>query len=159
MSFGPADAPVEIVEFTDYQCGPCASFGRRLHTLLKRNPSRFRLQLRHCPSRRHPIGRQAALLMEAAALDDRFWSLHWQLIEEGPIQTEDDLWRIVEESGLDGDQLREHILDGRPGELVARDLAEADRLGVRGTPTTFVNGRRIEGSLSLQRLREALSRE
>ena len=70
----------------------------------------------------------------------------------GPIVDEDQLWELTGRAGLDEVQVREVIRTGRPEQVVTRDLAMADQRGVRGMPTTFINDRRLEGTVSLERL-------
>ncbi len=153
---GPADAPVEIVEFGDYECGPCSRLGRRLHEVIGEHTGRIRLIYRQCPSRMHPVGQQAARVAAAAAELGEFWRLHWILVEEGPIRRLEELWPHVEEAGLSEDEIREIVISGRPDHAVQRDLGLADQLAVRGMPTTFINGRRLEGAVSLDQLREVV---
>lgn len=153
MTSGPEDAPVLVVEFGDYQCGPCAALGRTLHALLIESPREIRFTFRLCPSRAHRVGRAAAIVAAAAAEDGSFWELHWRLVDQGPVTTEAQLWALVEEAGLDATRLRSVIASGRPTARLERDLAEADRLGIRGVPTTFIGGRIVEGTASLDRLR------
>jgi predicted DsbA family dithiol-disulfide isomerase len=158
-AFGPDDAQMLIVEFGDYQCGPCASMGRTLHTLLDEHQREVRFVFRHCPSRAHPIGRSAALVAAAASEDGRFWDLHWRLVADGPVTSEEQLWDIVADSGLDPDRLRSIVASGRPAATLNRDIAEADRLEVRGMPTTYIDGRVVEGTASLEHVRNILREE
>lgn len=146
------DGRVTILEFGDYQCGPCARMGRQLHRLSTQRRGQFRLIYRHCPSRRHPVGRRAAIVAAAAQELGSFWDLHWELVMDGPIEDEEQLWEITRGIGLDEAQVLAVIRTGRPERVVTQDLALADRNGVRGMPTTFVNGRRFEGTISLERL-------
>jgi protein-disulfide isomerase len=126
--------------------------GRQLHALSNHRPHEVRLIYRHCPSRRHPVGRLAALVAAAADELGRFWDLHWDLVREGPIETEEMLWEAVRRVDLDEADIRSIIASGRPEQVVVRDLAIADQNGVRGMPTTFINGRIVEGAVSLERL-------
>jgi protein-disulfide isomerase len=144
---------VLVEEFGDYQCGPCSMMGRRLHALIGEEGSRVRLVFRHCPSRAHPTGRRAAIVAAAAEELGSFWPLHWRLVAEGPVRSEEQVWQLAAEEGIDAARLRAVIASGRPEAVVVRDTALADRRAVRGLPTTFVNGRRIEGTASLERLR------
>lgn len=155
---GPEDAPVVIVEFGDYGCSPCASFGRRLHQVIGERRGRVRFVYRHCPSRRRPIGGRAARMAVAAELQGRFWELHWRLIAAGPIVDEEQLDALVIEAGMDPEALRTLADTSRVRQLIERDLALADRLGLRGTPTTYIGPTRFEGSLSTERLRLEIDR-
>jgi protein-disulfide isomerase len=157
-SLGDLDAPVTIVEFGDYQCGPCSIHGKRLHTLVEERPEEVRLVFRHCPSANHPVGMRASLVAAAADEQGRFWDVHWRLVEEGPIRDDGHLSRILEEAGVERDILEAALRSGQPQRVVDRDIALADRLEIRGTPTTFLGSRRYEGVLSIDVLRSEIRR-
>lgn len=152
-----ADAAVEVVLFGDYACGPCADFGRRLRPLLDSEGRRVRLVFRFCPSSRHPEGRAAAELAAAAVELGRFWELHWALVEAGPIYDEEAPRELAEGMGLDLAELDRIVATGRPAAAVDEDLALADRMGVLGTPTTFVDGRRLDGAVATERVAGAIA--
>jgi protein-disulfide isomerase len=156
-SLGPEGAQAVVVEFGDYECLHCAVLGRRIHSLTRAGGPEFRLIYRHTPSRNHPAGRQAALVAAAAAELGRFWDLHWQLVAEGPIQDPAQVWEIAQQVGLPLDDLRALLRSGVPEQRIAEDLALANRFAVRGLPTIFVDGRRLEGAVSRWRLRSAIA--
>ena len=149
---GSPDAPVTVVVFGDYGCGPCAMLGRRLQEVVAARPEEVRVVYHHCPSRRHAAGRRAALLAAAAAEQGLFPEVHRALVESGPVTDEASLDQLVAGAGLDGRRLDESLRSGRAEATVARGLRLADRLAVFGTPTLLVGGRRLEGLVS----REAL---
>lgn len=151
---GPADAPVTILEFGDYQCSPCSRMGQNLYELLSKRKSEVRLLYRHCPARRHKVGRKAALVAAAAEAlgEPTFWKLHWKMVLEGPVVDEDHIWELAREAGVEEARVRELLKTPRPTQRLEGDLALADRHGVRGMPTTFINGHRLEGTLSQERL-------
>lgn len=149
-TLGSADAAVVVEEFGDYQCGPCARFGRNLHRALARQRGEVRLIYHHCPSRQHPVGRLAAMV--AIGAGGRFWELHWELVERGPIQTEEQLWEVCRSLGLEVERLQDQARAGRNEAALERELELADRRRIRGTPTTFVNNRRVEGAVSARQL-------
>ena len=154
-SSGPAGAPVVIVQFGDYGCGPCAALGRRLRGILEERRS-VRLVYHHCPARRHEAGREASLIALAAAEQGRFWEVHWLLVERGPVGEEGAARAAAEEVGIDPTLLDAAMSEGRHEAALDRELALADQLRIRGTPTTFVGGRRLEGTVSRRALLEAI---
>lgn len=150
------DAEVVIVEFGDYGCGPCSRFGRRLHQVLRQSDREIRMIFRHCPSRQHPFGRRASEVAASTASDEDFWRLHWLLVQEGPITSEEQIWQAVEDAGIDAAALRSRVDAGVGRRIVDRDVALADELGLRGVPTTFINGRRLDGAVSREQLRATI---
>jgi protein-disulfide isomerase len=146
-ALGPADAPVVLVQFGDYQCPYCRDAMPRLSGLLRRHPQRLRYVWRHLPlDEVHPYARRAAQAAEAAALQGAFWPMHERLL------TADDvgggaLAGLAEAAGLDPERL---LRDAASAEIAARveaDVHSARDSGVDGTPTFFLDGRRVDGSL------------
>lgn len=89
----------------------------------------------------------------AAENQDNFWGLHWRLIDSGPIDRESQLLDILGDIDIDRNLLADDIRSGEPEKTLRRDIDLADRLEIRGTPTTYINGRKIEGARTIQRLR------
>lgn len=153
---GPADAPVTIVEYSDYTCGYCRAFFETLEEpLFARYGDKVRFVYKHFPL----VGMRAwsaeAALAGACAYrqgNDRFWALHPRLfgaparLKEGaPALTE-----LARDAGLDVPAFKT-CLDKREALAeVKRDVAEGDALGVDGTPTFYVNGRPIGGLVPAQ---------
>ena len=90
--------------------------------------------------------------MVAIGAGGRFWELHWELVERGPIQTEEQLWEVCRSLGLEVERLQDQARAGRNEAALERELELADRRRIRGTPTTFVNNRRVEGAVSARQL-------
>lgn len=146
---GAADAPVQIVEFGDFECAYCLRAAGTLRQVLSRFGGAVSLTWKDYPLRNH---RQAELAAEAsacAAEGGQFWAFHERLLSVplkiGPA----DLRRHAAALGLDSIQFDQCIASGRHKAGIALDVAEAKRLNVTATPTTFVNGLRIEGAVPL----------
>jgi protein-disulfide isomerase len=149
---GPADAPVTIVAFSDFQCPYCARAVPTLQALMERYPDRIRIFFRHHPLPFHPNAPRAALTAEAARDqlgDEGFWAMHDRLFAQQEALEPDDLLALAEESGLDMDRFRASVTDETVIARVERDEQLARRFGVLGTPTFFVNGRVIQGAQPL----------
>lgn len=154
-SVGPADAPVTMVEFTDFQCPYCARHHRRTKAaLLEAFEGRLRYVVRHFPLETvHPRARAAARAAECAHRQDAFWAYADLLYERSPAFEPASLAAYAAELDLDADRF-ERCLDGEEAEeAVAADIAAARRLGVRSTPTFFLNGRRVLGAKPLAEFR------
>ncbi|MCW5890695.1 MAG: thioredoxin domain-containing protein [bacterium] len=153
---GPTDAPVTIVEFSDFQCPACGAAFRDLHALTKANPN-VRLVFRHYPldsscnpqmeRALHPDACQAAAAAECAGQLGKFWEYHDLLFENQRTLDRDSLFRYARELGLDITAFRTCLDDPATMARVRADVATGEKLGVDSTPTIFVNGRRISGAL------------
>jgi len=131
---GPADAPLQIVVFSDFGCPACA----RLHDWLRELPERLgvevRVAFRHSPLRE----RKAAAAATAAHAQGRFWEFADVLFANRTRL--DDLERHAQAAGLDVAAFRAEIESERAQAAVDADVAEARRLGVKGAPAVFLNG-------------------
>ena len=149
---GPADGPVTLVEYGDFECPYCGRAEPIVRDLLAEFGD-VGYVWRHLPlSDVHPRAQLAAEAAEAAAAQGAFWEMHDLLLRHQDALDPDDLMRYAEQLGLDlarfEDDLRMHAGAVR----VADDVDSADRSGVSGTPTFFVNGRRHYGAYDLETL-------
>ena len=152
---GPADAPLQVVVFTDFQCPYCRRHAVDLRRLAEHYGDRLHLVFRHFPLRGHDLARPAAEASAAAHADGRFWEFHDRLMDpEAGDPTVERIRRTALELGLDPGRfdtaMRSHVF----GASVDRDLADGRAAGVTGTPRTFINGREIDGMVGLERLIE-----
>jgi Na+/H+ antiporter NhaA len=153
---GPADAPVTIVEYGDFECPYCGQAEPVVRNLL-RDFGDVRYVWRHLPLNDvHPRAQIAAEAAEAAAEQNVFWELHDLLLEHQDALKPSDLIGYAEQLGLDadrfGEDLRRHTFAAR----VAEDVDGADLSAVSGTPTFFVNGRRHYGAYDIETLSAAV---
>jgi Na+/H+ antiporter NhaA len=154
---GPASAPVTLVEYGDFECPYCGQAETVVRELLASEGDEVRYVWRHLPLNDvHRSAQFGAEASEAAAAQGKFWELYDALLAHQDELTPQDLGRYVEELGLDverfWDEMRHH--EHAPG--VARDVASADRSGVSGTPTFFINGRRHHGAYDIDTLTSAV---
>jgi protein-disulfide isomerase len=152
-SRGPATAKVTIVEFSDFECPFCARATATVERILREYANDVRLFYRHDPLPFHERARPAAELAAAADLAGKFWPMHDTLFANQGYLDDESLERYARELGVDPGQ-RE-----RGKTLVATDLALAARLGVRGTPTFFVNGRVVLGAQSFEEFKIVIDAE
>ena len=147
-SIGPADAPVTIVEFSDFYCPYCRRANQTLNTLLEVYPKSVRVVFRH--SLLDADGAHLAALATMVAADrGKFWPMHDRLFA-GPTPTSvDGLVRAAADVGLDAVSFRRALeSDLYKGKLKA-ELLLAKQLGLSGVPMFFVNGRPISGAQPL----------
>lgn len=144
-SKGAPEAAVEILEFSDFSCGACREAQPVLRELLERNGDSLRLVYRHFPLRPDGPPFNAAVAAECAFAQGAFWPMHDRLFEgEGPFPREA-LEALGRELGLDGDEYRRCLEGPDSAARVREDRAAGLRWGVSGTPTLFINGRRVTG--------------
>jgi protein-disulfide isomerase/uncharacterized membrane protein len=153
---GASDAPVTIVEFSDFQCPACGQAFLDLHDLVRRRHD-VRLVFRHFPLDQrcndqvehgvHPMACLAACAAECAGQQGKFWEYHDLLFEDQAGLARDTLFGFARELGLDIPRFRTCLDDPATLALVRGDVRDGSALGVRSTPTIFINGRRIEGAL------------
>ncbi len=145
-SRGPADAPVTIVEFSEFQCPFCRRVLPTLREVEERYRGRIRLVFRHFPLARHKDAPKAAEAAECARDQGRFWEMHDRLFENAERLGVADLKRHARAVGLDGAAFDGCLDSGRHEGRWRRDLADAESYGASGTPMFFVNGRLISGA-------------
>lgn len=143
---GPADAPVTLVEYGDYECPHCGRAQPVLKRVQERLGDRLRLVFRHFPlAEMHPLATGAAELAEAADAQGKFWPMHDTLFAHQDALEPPALLRHAQGLHLDVAKLEETIKSGAPLERVRADFMGGVRSGVNGTPAFFINGQRFDG--------------
>jgi protein-disulfide isomerase len=146
---GNPDAPVTLEEFADFQCPPCGSFAGFGEELLKEYDSRLRIVFRNFPLTLHEHAREAALAAEAAGLQGHFWEMHDVLYREQANWSKAPNARELFESyagtiGLNLDQFRKDMDGEKARERVDADHARGDSLGIKITPTLYINNQPVD---------------
>jgi protein-disulfide isomerase len=158
---GRADAPITIIEFTDYQCPYCRRFQTEAWPRLKRkyvDSGKVRFIVRDLPLEFHSAARPAAEVAHCAAEQGKFWPMHEALLRNSTQLNDTYVIELAREMGLDVLRLRACAMGDRYEGAIARNAAEAAALGIHGTPT-FVIGRTAEGELDGVRVAGALPYE
>ena len=152
---GPADAPVILVEYGDFQCPYCGQAEPVVRELL--SDADVRYVWRHLPlTDVHPRAQLAAEAAEAAAAQGAFWPMHDLLLEHQDELRPAALVDYAERLGLDRERFHEDLARHAHAARIAQDVESADLSGVGGTPTFFINGRRHYGAYDLATLTEAV---
>jgi protein-disulfide isomerase len=152
---GPANAPVTLVVYSDFQCPFCRQLKPVLEELIRRYPSRLRIAWKDHPLPMHATARPAAELGRAAYRSggpELFWQLHDEMFDHQAELSE--LWLK--------DLAARHRLAYRKGQrdpAIARSLDQASSVGVRSTPTCFINGRPLTGARPLWMYVELIEQE
>lgn len=144
-SKGPANAPVTIVEWADFECGFCGRAVPILEEAQKVYPNQIRLVFKQFPLDGHPHSGQLAKFAIAAGLQGKFWEAHAALFAgRAGLADEAALRKLAAETKLDADRLLADMQAPATAERVARDRAQADKLGLKGTPFIIINSRRFD---------------
>jgi protein-disulfide isomerase len=156
---GPADAPIEMIEFSDFQCPFCQRANPTVQQVLSTYGDRIHFVYRHYPLPNHPNARPAA---EAAACADeqgKFWPYHDQLFANPNKLATADLKQHAVELGLDSARFNTCVDTHQAAAVVDADIKEADRTGMSGTPAFFINGRSLDGAQPFDAFKRIIDEE
>ena len=159
-SIGPEDAPVTIVEFSDYQCPYCASwYQQTFDRLIANYPGQIRFVYRDLPLPMHPEAIPAAEAANCAGEQGAYWKFHDALFSG-----QYDLGRAAYEQyaadlGLEPAAFTACLDDHRTQDEVRADAADATRLGLTGTPSFVINGRILIGALPFEDFKAIIDEE
>jgi predicted DsbA family dithiol-disulfide isomerase len=141
---GPADAPVDIVVFSEFQCPHCARLSPLLNDVAMAYPETVRLVHKHFPLRRHEMSRPAARAAFAAQQQGKFWEYHRRLYENFENLTPEFLRETGRELDLDMERFEADMNSKAAMGAIQRDVQDAREADVRGVPTVFINGRKLK---------------
>ena len=157
-TLGPAEAPVTLVQYGDFQCPSCVIAARAVDKLLRTFAGRLRFAFRHFPFEpRHPLAEALAEASEFAATQDKFWPMHHTLFaHQDELSSLDKLPDLALALELDPTALQQALTDHR---FLPRVLAQGQSgrdSGVDTTPVFFLNGTRYTGPNSYDGLAAAI---
>jgi len=138
---GPADAPVTLTLFTDFECPYCSKMPPLIEQVMKNNPKTVKVVFKNNPLNFHKMARPAAYAALAAQEQGKFWEFHDQLFVIKKLSPES-IDKIATDLKLD---MAKFKADMKSPEIIAKvekDLKDGKEAGVTGTPTVFINGRR-----------------
>jgi protein-disulfide isomerase len=158
-SLGPANAPVKIIEFADYQCPYCKQVHPDLQRLREEFPQQTVLVYEDFPLPMHPFAEKAAEASHCAEDQGKFWEYHDGLFQHnGPLDAEA-LKGIARSLNLDQAKFTQCLDSGKEAPTVAKGLAEGKKLGLTGTPTFFINGHMAAGATKYDALKELVTHQ
>lgn len=148
---GNPDAKITLVEFSDFTCPYCRALRPKLEEWVKANASRVRLFYKpfHLPN--HPRSMESAEAVEFAREKGKFWPMHDALFDANGRLEDGDLVGAAERIGLSGQELQDALASKRFRPRIFASSAEGKAAGILGTPTIFVNGRRLDLALGSAR--------
>lgn len=159
-SLGPADAPITIVEFSDYQCPYCRRWHDEVYeTLLAAYPGQIKFVYKHLPlDSIHPEAIPAAEAAMCAGEQDAFWQFHEKLFGGESLGNQIYV-QYAQDLGLDMQTFRACVSDRKYQQAVETDTNFAVDLGIRSTPTFFINGLAIVGAQPLDVFKQVIDKE
>jgi protein-disulfide isomerase len=159
---GPDDALVTVVAFSDFQCPFCARVTPTLDRIVETYGRDVRIVFKHYPLPFHQDAQpaaEAAIAVREAAGDAGFWRMHDILFENQRDLSLASLERYARRSGASATSVRRALDTGAHRAAVQRDMDLGQRLGRLGTPTFFVNGKKVSGAQSFETFRDTIDRE
>ncbi len=155
---GPADAKVTIVEFADMQCPACASTHPAVNQILKQYEGKIRYVFRHYPLVQHQNAEIAAIAVEAAGRQNKFWEMQDKLFAtQTQWENETDptlkFTALAKELNLDTAKLTADLKDTSIKDKLNRDVADGNTVGVMGTPTFYINGVAYDQPITVDNLK------
>ncbi len=153
---GPADAPVTIVEFGDFECPFCNAAQATLHELDAAYPGQLRFVFKQSPMPMHPHALLAAIAALAADRQGQFWPYAEQLFENSNALDRASLVRQAGALGLDAERFAADLDDPSLKAAVDADIAEAKRVKAHGVPAFFINGTPLTGAQPLATFEKAV---
>ena len=142
---GPSDAPVTMVEYSDYECPFCGQAHQIVASVLSTVGDLVRYVPRHFPlSQIHPHALLAAQAAEAAGAQGMFWPMHSTLFENQDALDPEALMVYADALGMNVPRFTEDLRNGVHLPKVQDDFRSGVRSGVNGTPTFFVDGVRLD---------------
>jgi protein-disulfide isomerase len=158
-SKGPENAAVTIVEFSDFQCPYCSRAAGTVQQVMENYPGKVRLVFRHFPLESHQQAPKAAEAAMCANDQGKFWEYHDALFKNQEKLGPDDLKQHAQSLGLDAAKFDQCLSSGKHGELVKKDMAAGQKVGVSGTPAFFINGMMISGAQPLDEFKRLIDAE
>ena len=143
---GNKNAPIELVEYGDYQCPHCGRAHPIIKSIQEKLGDNLKFVFRNFPlSEIHPNALNAAVAAEAASAQEKFWEMHDIIFENQLHLTDLDLIKYAAKIGLNIEQFETDFETPKFLERVEMDFESGVRSGVNGTPSFFVNGEKYNG--------------
>jgi protein-disulfide isomerase len=156
---GPADAPVTIVEFSDFQCPYCSRVNPTLTKLKATYGDKIRIVFKDFPLPNHAQAPKAAEAGHCAGEQNKYWEMHDRMFANQQALQVPQLKEHATALGLEMPKFNECLDSGKYADAVKTDLAYGETLGVSSTPTLFVNGRPVVGAQPYEYFQSVIDEE
>ena len=160
-TLGKKGAKVTIVEFSDFQCPFCARGADTVHEIAKKYGNKVLIGFRHFPLPMHKDARPAseASMCVNEQGTDKFWKFHDKVFKNQQALDEANLEKYAKESGANLDKFKECFKSKKYAKAVQDDMDYGEKVGVRSTPTFFVNGQIVNGAIPIEQFSEMIDEE
>ena len=155
---GSEKAPIQIVEFADYECPYCQKVNADLAKLREQFGDQVSLAYKDFPLPMHPLAARAAEAARCAGAQGKFWEFHDSLFETKKLHVSE-MKQEARDLKLDGARFDQCLDSGEQIATVKKDAQEGQRLGLQGTPSFFINGHFMSGAVGYAKLRETVLQE
>jgi protein-disulfide isomerase len=159
---GPQNPKIYLVEFLDPECESCREFYPLVKNILKEHEGNIQLVIRYAPF--HGNSRFVIRILEAAREQGKYWEVLENLFQYQPMwgshhdPRPELVWKYLPETGVDIEKIKKDMVNPKIDEMIEREIADGQNLGVRGTPTFFVNGKMLQ-VFGYEPLRELIQKE
>ncbi|MBI5543834.1 MAG: thioredoxin domain-containing protein [Deltaproteobacteria bacterium] len=156
---GPKHAKVTIVEWSDFQCPFCSRGASTMHEVVKAYPEDVKLVFRHQPLSFHPNAAPAAKAAMAAARQGKFFEMHDKLFAEQKDLAPEKYLQFAKELKLNMAKFKADMESAEIAEQVRKDSERGNQVGANGTPTFFVNGKKMEGAQPFETFKQEIDKQ
>jgi protein-disulfide isomerase len=156
---GQASAPIELIEFADFQCPYCLAASPTVKRVLDTYGDRIRFVYRNYPLANHPQARPAAEAAQCANEQGQFWPYHDRLFGEPGKLSDGDLKQTAASLGMDAAKFNKCVDEHKYRGVVDADAQAGNEAGVTGTPAFFINGRLLSGAQPFDAFKRVIDEE
>ncbi|MBV8730728.1 MAG: thioredoxin domain-containing protein, partial [Acidobacteriia bacterium] len=156
---GAANAPVTVVEFSDFQCPFCIAATPELEALLKAYPSQVKLIFKEFPLDSHSQAALAAAAALAANKQGKFWEMYDALFAQKGYLSRAGILKLAAAIHLDTARFQADLDSADTKRAVQKDIADGEKISVDSTPTLFVDGQRYNGPVKMTALKPIVEAE
>jgi len=156
---GTDGAPIEIIQFAEFQCPYCGKVGDTMEKLLAEYPGKLKIVYRDFPLGFHDRAIPAAIAANCAGEQDKYWDMHGILMKNQTKLQDTDLAGFAKEVGVDMDKWSTCLKDPAQEAEVKKDMEDASAVGVTGTPAFFVNGVLLSGAVPFDQFKSIIDKE
>ena len=158
---GGANAKVTIVEFSDYQCPFCSKAALTMKKLKKKYGKKIKVAFKNYPLPFHKDAKKASEYGLCANEQNPklFWKMYDTMFANQQKLSEDDLKKYAQKHGVDMKKLKSCLDSGKAAKQIEKEMSEGEKLGIKSTPTFFVNGQLISGALPIENFEKIINQE
>jgi protein-disulfide isomerase len=156
---GPENAPIQLVEFADYECPYCVKVFPEVKKLRAEYGDKISFYFKDLPLPMHSHARKAAEAARCAGDQKKYWEYHEKLFTSGNQLEVPQLKKLAAEMGMDSARFDKCLDSSEQAAAVQKDFTEATGIGISATPAFFMNGHFFTGAVDVKELRQMVERE